>query len=55
MKAHKLPYPMLAVIIEYLRDKAGEEGKALFTIDDLLTYFEENPEGSMNYIPKESE
>jgi hypothetical protein len=51
----KLLYPMLAVIVEYLRDKAADEGQALFTIDDLLTYFEENPDGSMNYIPKESE
>ena len=46
----KLDYADLACMVEYIKDKASQEGKDLSSVDELLNYLDENVEGYIKVI-----
>jgi hypothetical protein len=45
----KITYSSIAIIIEYIREKASQEEKELTSIDKLVEYLDENTDSFINF------
>ncbi|MEB5480872.1 hypothetical protein P8825_15000 [Shouchella clausii] len=46
----KLDYATLSVMIEFIRDEARERNYSVTSVDELIVFLEENPDGFINVI-----
>lgn len=48
----RLDYADIAVMIEFIIDKASQEGKTIVTTDELIAHLDENVEGIINVLER---